>query len=361
MMTGAPQSLFASHLPRIPEEELTMEKVVLGEGAYSIVQRATWTHTIAVGRRRVHTVQVAVKMANRHSNSQSEASLLSAELSRDLEVISSLPHQNILTLFGVCESQGNKSTGPKVVFELMHTDLAKEIRRLLLERNKSQGNHDRQLFPTHVLLRMLRDVSSGLAHLHANGVVHRDVKPGNVLLRDEQLKLCDFGSSKDLKQSIQQMSVAGTLDYMAPEMMKRQAAGRPADVWSFGVLLFECVTGEVCAGNLSLAELTAQLIQAGCLPQLAQIFAECHSKEPLKRPTMADVNLRLQQLVMQHASDFQRLKEELKRAEAQDHDTYERVWSDYASQPQCPQLLEHAKQMASSPQQAQSALFLVFS
>lgn len=310
-----------------------MEELV-GKGSFSVVYKATWRRQITVGKQQVHAIQVAVKMSSRVQLKEEEllspSPLLTDELARDLAVISGLPHQNILTLHGVCDStKKTKTAAPKIVYELMTTDLAQLITKhntqhVLLAKEQRQ----QPLFPTQMLLRVLRDVSAGLAHLHAHGVVHRDVKPANVLLRDDQVKLCDFGSSRDLQHTIQQMTVCGTLDYMAPEVLNREPAGRPADAWSFGVLLFECVTGKPCARKATLADLTAELRGAGCLPPLVQLFLECHQHphEPSKRPSMSSIHSRLQRLVMQEASDSQRLKEELKRAEAQDKEAYDLAW-----------------------------------
>jgi len=117
-----------------------------------------------------------------------------------------------------------------LAFLILVEDRAKLLQTALEEQHQQFSHtHSRQqsLLPIHVL----RDVSAGLAHLHSHGVVHRDVKPANVLLRgDEQVKLCDFGSSRDLEMSVQQMSVAGTLGYMAPEVLKEKPSGRPVDV-----------------------------------------------------------------------------------------------------------------------------------
>jgi len=387
LLLAAHQS--AAAVPRIAEGELTLEKQV-GEGAFSVVWRATWRRAIAVGKQRVTATQVAVKMSNRMNNNNN---MWLQSLTRDLAVICGLPHQNILTLHGVCESKQQQTTyvnnnhhGQQVaaasspsssfsssslwiVYELMTSDLARLLQAAVEERNQAEQEQAQEqqsssidllhtrppprqqlLLPTNVLLRVLRDVSAGLAHLHSHGVVHRDVKPANILLRgeQEQVKLCDFGSSRDLQMSLQQMSVAGTLAYMAPEVLNQQAAGKPADVWSFGVLLFECVVGKVCARTATMDELTQELSQAGCLPSLVELFVECHQQDPTKRPLMSAIHSRLQKLVMLDARDSARLREELKRAEAQDRDTYESTWNDsYANQPHSSKLLEYVAAMKS--------------
>lgn len=388
-MTMRRPVVLPAQLPRIPEEELSPVEEVVGRGAFSVVYKATWRRKVAVGTRG-HSIQVAVKMSNRATDSGNDSNdeqlgslsagdvcLVSNELVRDLAVISGLPHPNILTLHGVCEPNSNNSNRSnhnkgadankvKIVYELMSKDLARLLRESLLARvtgtsqqaDQQSPRSPRMLLPTNVLLRVLRDASAGLAHLHSHGVVHRDVKPANVLLRDEQVKLCDFGSSRDLQHTIQQMSLAGTLDYMAPEVLNKEPAGRSADVWSFGVLLFECVTGKPCARKATLDELTAELTENGCLPALVQLFAECHQvDDPSKRPSMASIHSRLQKLVMQEASDSQRLKEELKRAEAQDRDTYDLTWNScYANQQHSKQLLDYLLNQQSS--QGLRVLFL---
>jgi len=160
----------------------------------------------------------------------------------------------------------------------LYTDLSQLL--------KSNSGRRLGIGQTKLLLRVLRDVAAGLVHLHAHGVLHRDVKPANVLLKggdDTHVKLCDFGLSKDLKQSVQHMSKTGAQAYMAPEMFKQHAAGTPADVWSFGVLLFECVIGEVCAPYTPIEELKQQLAEGtgGCGKELIELFEQCrHPDEP---------------------------------------------------------------------------------
>ena len=94
-----------------------------------------------------------------------------------------------------------------------------------------------------IALRVIRDVASGLAHAHAKGVLHRDVKPENILIfADGRAALCDFGVARFSKDASRSYTEAGTLGYMAPE----QAYGRPrpaSDVFSLGLIAYQTLTG----------------------------------------------------------------------------------------------------------------------
>lgn len=91
--------------------------------------------------------------------------------------------------------------------------------------------------------RYVREILRGLAYLHAHDVVHRDFKPGNVLLQiDGTCKLADFGASAELKKMAGESGVVGTPLYMAPEAAKG-AASAAGDVWGVGVALCEMLAG----------------------------------------------------------------------------------------------------------------------
>jgi Protein kinase domain len=117
-------------------------------------------------------------------------------------------------------------------------------------------------------------IAEGLAHAHANGVVHRDVKPANVLLADGpevSVKLLDFGLAlmREEETLTAVGDIPGTLAYISPERLRGEQAGPPADIWSLGVLLWEALAGRHPFWSGNLLE-TARAIQAGP-PSLATV------------------------------------------------------------------------------------------
>ncbi|XP_052341803.1 ribosomal protein S6 kinase alpha-1-like isoform X2 [Oncorhynchus keta] len=93
----------------------------------------------------------------------------------------------------------------------------------------------------------LAELALGLDHLHSLGIIYRDLKPENILLDEEgHIKLTDFGLCKEaVDQEKKAYSFCGTVEYMAPEVVNRQGHVQSADWWSFGVLMFEMLTGSL--------------------------------------------------------------------------------------------------------------------
>ncbi|MGH3910234.1 MAG: protein kinase domain-containing protein, partial [Pseudonocardiaceae bacterium] len=149
-------------------------------------------------------------------------------------------------------------------------------------------------------VRLLTEVAAALAAVHQAGVVHRDVKPENVLVTPgprSQAMLTDFGLAKALDSPTltRHNQVIGTPAYLAPELIAGRPAGPPADVFALGIMVFELLTGQ----RPFQAPNTAALLQAhldqvparpASLPEpMWRLVAACLDKDPARRPTVGQV------------------------------------------------------------------------
>ena len=148
------------------------------------------------------------------------------------------------------------------------------------------------------LVEAAAQVLDGLAHAHANGIVHRDVKPSNVLLADEPgicARVSDFGLAQfeEAETLTAQGDVPGTLAYISPERLRGQPATPAADVWAVGVLLWEALAGRHPFLTGSPVEM-ARKIEAGAPPlsqprpdlpdTLVKLVGRALAPEPARRP-----------------------------------------------------------------------------
>ena len=95
------------------------------------------------------------------------------------------------------------------------------------------------------LLKMFAEICLGLNHIHKNNMIHRDMKPENILISDLlEPKLCDFGWATKVVKDEQKTTFCGTFDYMAPEVFESQEYNSAVDIWSLGIILYELYHGE---------------------------------------------------------------------------------------------------------------------
>lgn len=147
------------------------------------------------------------------------------------------------------------------------------------------------------LVGIVREVGAGLDALHRLGLVHRDVKPSNVLLTTTGAALADFGVARGEDDSVltRAGSVVGTADYLAPETIRGEQAGPLSDIYALGCLAYACAVGtppfghrrtvvETCRGHLS----EAPTDPANVRPDLPKAFAAALltalAKDPVDRP-----------------------------------------------------------------------------
>uniref|UniRef100_A0AAV2LS08 Ribosomal protein S6 kinase n=1 Tax=Knipowitschia caucasica TaxID=637954 RepID=A0AAV2LS08_KNICA len=110
----------------------------------------------------------------------------------------------------------------------------------------------------------LAELALALDHLHSLGIIYRDLKPENILLDEEgHIKITDFGLSKEANdQDKRAYSFCGTIEYMAPEVVNRRGHTQSADWWSFGVLMFEMLTGSLPFQGKDRKETMALILKA---------------------------------------------------------------------------------------------------
>jgi serine/threonine protein kinase len=192
-----------------------------GAGGMSSVYRA---RDLRLNRR------VAVKILD--DRCSSDPALVS-RFSREARAVAQLAHPHIVTILDRGESQGRQF----IVFE--HVD--EDLKRLL-------GRTGR--LPPERALKLTAEIASALAFAHAKSIVHRDVKPQNVLIRSGSARVSDFGIARADDPTIESGQTTtgvllGTGDYMSPEQARGERATERSDVYSLGALLYELLTGHV--------------------------------------------------------------------------------------------------------------------
>ncbi len=203
----------------------------LGEGGMGAVYRA---RDLSLGR------EVALKFlpADMAADPQARKRLL-----KEAQAASRLNHPNIATIYEVSEWQN-------VPFISMELVTGKTLKQIL-----PCGG----LAPVQ-FLEIARQIAEGLQEAHRAGVCHRDIKPSNIMLDSRsRVKILDFGLAAVLEhertggdteetfstRTAAQNSVAGTVCYMSPEQLRGEPAGARSDIFSFGVLLYECLSGRL--------------------------------------------------------------------------------------------------------------------
>ncbi|WP_344242648.1 serine/threonine-protein kinase, partial [Actinocorallia libanotica] len=151
------------------------------------------------------------------------------------------------------------------------------------------------------LERLATGTLTALAAIHQAGVVHRDFKPGNVLLGRDGPRVIDFGIAKALDGAAlatQPSEVIGTPAYMAPEQVRGEAVGRPADVWAWAATLVFAATGVPPFGLDGITTVIGRILHAdpnlgGMSGPLRDLVRESLAKDPNARPSAQDLLLRL--------------------------------------------------------------------
>lgn len=271
------------HLPDdLPEDVILHEK--LGAGAFGTVFKGEWGG---------HTVAVKVLQTAYASNSREMDSFR-----QEIAVLSGLRHPNIVAFLAACTIPPDIC----IVEELA------EGGSLHSKLHGTSGDENRcRPMPAGKVVQVAIDVARAMVYLHPN-IVHRDLKSQNVLLdADGRAKVCDFGIAKFKDRTFVSTvnGQAGTPAYMAPELFDGLNATEKVDVYSFAILLWECLTGKVPWGHvpspMQIIYYVGVLNQRPALPadgsvpaDLERLIQDCWVVDPTKRPGFDSILERLQ-------------------------------------------------------------------
>jgi len=215
-----------------------------------------------------------------------------ARFEREAKLLASLSHPHIAAIYGLEEVEGHRY----LVLEYIEgPTLAERLAKGPL--------------PLSEALEICRDIAAGVEAAHESGVIHRDLKPGNVMLTlSGGVKVLDFGLAKGGTGSSPESNLAdsptlttpptgagvilGTAAYMSPEQARGKAVDRRADIWSFGCVLYECLTGKQTFEGETVSDLIAKILErepdwsalpAGLPSRVMGLLRRCLTKDAKQR------------------------------------------------------------------------------
>ncbi len=236
---------------------------------------------------------------------------------REAKALAALNHPNIVTVFSVEEAEG-------VHFITMELVLGEALSKSIPKNG----------LPLNEFFKIAIPLADGVSSAHQRGVVHRDLKPDNLMRDDEgRLKILDFGLAKwrqevagpersELPTQLQTREgvIVGTVAYMSPEQAEGKSVDKRSDNFSLGIVLFELVTGERPFRGDSPAAVLSSILRQDPPPvsdfapnkprQLARIIRKCLAKEPARR----------YQNALDIRNDLEALKEELDSGDLESHE-----------------------------------------
>lgn len=289
----AAQSLVNGSGEPVAGEIIDRYKIVslLGSGGMGVVYKAEDTR---LGR------AVALKFLLAEYTGDSSAL---ERFRAEARILSALNHPNICVVYDISESEHR-------TFIAMEYVAGRRLDQLI----------SGAPVPYSRALRYAAQIAAGLAKAHAAGVIHRDLKPGNIMITDEgEVKLLDFGVAKLLHPGAEITSgdqaatltavgsIIGTAAYMAPEQAEARPVDARSDVFAFGAVLYEMITGRrAFEGSTSIATLAAVLraepdpvstILPDTPAELDRIVSRCLRKDPDRRfQTAADLRVALEEI-----------------------------------------------------------------
>ncbi len=217
--------------------------------------------------------KVALKCLSREMTSNKQSC---KRFEREAKVAAALDHPNIVTVYEIDEFEGQTY----IAMEYVAGDTLKEMRGM----------------PIHTVIDIVIQICEGLEQAHHAGIIHRDIKPQNIIVdKNGRVKILDFGLAKltGASRITQDIFRVGTSHYMSPEQARGDEVDRRTDIWSVGVVLYEMFTGQLpFRGEHEQATVYAVLnenpepmtnLRTGVPRELERIVNKALAKDPSQR------------------------------------------------------------------------------
>lgn len=208
---------------------------------------------------------------------------LQKEFAQEVYILRKVRHKNVVQFIGAC----TKPPSLCIVTEFMSGGSVYDYL------HKQKGT-----FKLPTLLKVSIDISKGMNYLHQNNIIHRDLKAANLLMDEhEVVKVADFGVARVKTQTGVMTAETGTYRWMAPEVIEHKPYDHKADVFSFGVVLWELLTGKLPYEYLTPLQAAVGVVQKGLRPtipkntppKLAELLERCWQQDPTLRPDFTEI------------------------------------------------------------------------
>ncbi|XP_031474016.1 serine/threonine/tyrosine-protein kinase HT1-like isoform X1 [Nymphaea colorata] len=241
---------------------------------------------------------VAVKMVRVPDNEDGSRPLIDSQFNSEVALLSRLRHPNVIEFIAAYRKPP--------VYCIITEYMSQGTLRMYLHKKEPYSLSNK------MILKFALDISRGMQYLHAQGIVHRDLKSNNLLLNDElTVKVVDFGISCLDTQCHATKGFMGTYRWMAPEMIRGKTYTKKVDVYSFGIVLWELLTALVPFQGMTPVQAAFAVseknerphIPDACSPEISNLIRQCWTADPAKRPDFDFIVALLEQYEEHHSND----------------------------------------------------------